>query len=93
MYLALNTIVHLANSDMRRNLEFTTFIVLFERESFVTAGTVRYSSTTSIPPENMRLIHILLIDEVVHNSLYLEATNHCPKTSIAGFSRKFVRPY
>ena len=78
---------------MRRNLEFTTFIVLFERELFVIAGTVRYLSTTSIPPEGMRLTHMLLIDKVVYNSLYLEAPNHFPKTSIAGFSRNFVRPH
>ena len=48
MYQSLNAIVHLADP------EFTIFIVLFERESFIIAGTVRYWSTTSIPPENMR---------------------------------------
>ncbi|EDR04723.1 uncharacterized protein LACBIDRAFT_330322 [Laccaria bicolor S238N-H82] len=41
-----------------KNLGFATFIVLFERGSFVIAGTVRYLSTTSILPENMRSIHM-----------------------------------
>ena len=48
MYQSLNTIVHLADMDL------TAFIVLFERESFIIAGTVRYARTTSMPPENMR---------------------------------------
>ena len=40
MYLSSNTIVHLADSQMTRNLELRTFIVLFERESFIIAGKV-----------------------------------------------------
>jgi hypothetical protein len=56
MYLSLNTIIHLADSHIMRNLEFTAFIALFKRESFIITGTAPYSSATSIPPENMRLI-------------------------------------
>ena len=85
----LDTIVHLADPQTTENLEYTTFIVLFERELFVIAETMRYSSTTSIPPENMRLIHMPLIDRVVYNSLCLQATNHCPETSITDFTKNF----
>ena len=94
VYLSLSTPLTF-NSDpqMIRNLEFTTFIVLFERESFVITGTVRYLNTTSIPLENMRLIHMPLIEKVVYNSLYLQATNHCPETSVAAFTKNFVRPH
>jgi len=82
-----------SDSHMMGNIKFTTFIVLFERESFIITGTVRYSSTTSIPPENIRLIYMLLVEKVVYNSLCLQATNHCPETSIAVFRRNFVRPH
>jgi hypothetical protein len=47
-----------------RNLQFAVFIVLFEKELFTIAGTVRYSSTAFILPENMRLIHMPLIEKV-----------------------------
>jgi hypothetical protein len=91
IYISLNTIVHLADSKMIP--ELATFIVLFERESSVIAGTVHYSSTTSFPPENMRLIHMPLIEKVIYNSPCLQATNHCPDTSGAVFRRNFVRSH
>ena len=75
MYQSLNTIVHLAD------LTLTTFIVLFERESFIIAGTVRYSSTTSISPENMRFdsLALPLIEKVVYNSLAFKPRIIVPK--------------
>jgi len=91
-YVSLNTIVHFADPQVM-DLEFMTFIVLFEREPFIIAGMVRYSSTTSIPPENMRLICMPLIEKVVYNSLCLQATNHCPETSIGEFRKNFVCPH
>ena len=88
MYQSLSTIVHLAV------LELKTFSVLFERASFIIACTVRYSSATSIPLENTRLIHIPLIEKVVYSSLSLQATNNCPKTSVESlFKRNFLRPH
>ena len=85
----LNTILHLADSTA---LEFTTFIVLFKRESFTIAGAVRYSSTTSIPPENMRLVHMLLIKKS-YTTHCLQATNYCPETSVSETRNIFVRPH
>ena len=93
MYWSLNTIFHLAESKVT-NLKFATFIVLFKRGSFIIAGKVWYLSTTSIAPENMRLIHMpLLIEKLVYNSLCLQAANHCPETSVAEIRKKFVRPH
>ena len=86
------TIVHLADSQVT-NLEFATFIVLFERESFITSGTVGYSSATFTPPENMRLIHMPLIGKVVYNSLCLQATDHWPEISVRSFTRNFACPH
>ena len=74
MYRSLSTIFHWHLADPQdTNLGFTTFNVLFKRVSFVIAGTARYLSTTSIPPENMRLIHMPLIDSDVTARLGLEA--------------------
>ena len=55
---------------MAGNLGFTTLIVLFERELFVISTTTRYSSTTFIPLENMRLIHMSLTEKVVYTTNY-----------------------
>ena len=93
MYWSLGTIFHLAEEQIS-NLEFATFIVLFKRGSFIIAGKVWYLSTTSMPPENTRLIHMpLLIEKVVYNSLCLQAANHCPETSVAEIRKEFVRPH
>ena len=93
MYLGLNTNICLPDSHITRNLKFMTLVVLFERESFIISGRVRYSSTTSIPSENIRLIHMLLIKKVVYNSLCLQATNHYPETSVTVFNQNFVCPH
>ena len=94
MYLGLNTNIRLPDSHMIRNLKFTTLVVPFERESFIINRTARYSSTTSSPSENMRLIHMLLNKTVVYNSLCLQATNHYPETSFTvAFNKNFVCPH
>ena len=84
---------HFADSDMARNLGFTTLIVLYERELFVISRTTRYSSTTSIPLENMRLIHTSPTEKVVYNWLSFQATNHCPETFVTAFNKSFVHPH
>jgi len=51
---------------MTLNLEFMTFIVPFEGESFIIARVVRYSSATSRPLENMRLIPCCSLRKTTH---------------------------
>ena len=67
MYLSLNIVVHLADSEMTKNLKSTQNYHFHRPLPRVIAGTMRYSSTTAIPWENMRLLH-LLVEKVVYNS-------------------------